>query len=101
MGRYCAIDRDEIPAGVSLHLFPFNDPERLKAWILSTGREFWVPSKSSVVCGRHFEARYIIIKENETGRKCILTKDAVPTLNLPEGMNCYSSTYTYSKLHLF
>lgn len=55
--------------------FP-KDPELKRRWILATKRKGFIPSKTSILCGAHFEESVY-----ETGgltRR--LKKDAVPTL---------------------
>lgn len=46
--------RNVIPAGVSCHHFPRDQPRR-KEWIQAIGREFgWQPSRASRICSLHF-----------------------------------------------
>ena len=41
-------------------LFPFNRPDLLEKWIKYVNQPIWKPSKSSVVCVKHFKNELII-----------------------------------------
>ena len=60
---------------IRFHSFP-KDKKFKKTWSNFTGRTgFWTQGKFSVVCGKHFEDKYVC------GRK--LDYNAIPILHLP------------------
>ncbi|XP_064475886.1 THAP domain-containing protein 1-like [Ornithodoros turicata] len=56
-------------------LFPHSRPAVLKKWVQKMHRKNWAPSKSSVLCSRHFEEACF----DRTGQTARLKSDAVPT----------------------
>ncbi|XP_049881830.1 uncharacterized protein LOC126377866 isoform X2 [Pectinophora gossypiella] len=49
--------------GISYHRFP-KEPYIKEAWINVTGRENWMPTKSSTICSKHFKDNDFIIKKS-------------------------------------
>ncbi|KAM3957949.1 peroxynitrite isomerase THAP4-like [Aphomia sociella] len=64
--------------GVSYHRFP-KDGSIKEKWINSTGRNNWMPTKSSTICSEHFtENQFLISKKGHR----YLTITAVPTIKI-------------------
>ena len=61
---------------ISIFRFP-NDPERLNLWLEFANRgNNWNPSKSSVLCSKHFEEKYF----DHTSWRVCLKSNAIPTI---------------------
>ena len=39
--------------------FPFNKPDLLEKWVKFVNRPEWKPSKSSVICVKHFQQEFV------------------------------------------
>eukprot|EP00795_Rhopilema_esculentum_P016003 gene16003-7336_t len=71
---------------LSFHKFPHGNPELLKKWVIASKRKNWHPTKSSVLCEKHFkETDYVhsdyaesMALKLEVQRKR-LKSDAVPS----------------------
>uniref|UniRef100_A0A8C7IFC0 Uncharacterized LOC109878664 n=1 Tax=Oncorhynchus kisutch TaxID=8019 RepID=A0A8C7IFC0_ONCKI len=59
-----------------LKVFPQNDPERRKQWIINMKCKGWNPQQNHRVCSVHFEDKYICGRDIRQR----LTPDAVPTI---------------------
>nr|XP_047141497.1 THAP domain-containing protein 2-like [Hydra vulgaris] len=75
-------------------LFPVQKELRTK-WIKFVNRLNWVPTKSSVICAKHFQEKYLKYREQEkrfrlikrlkavtTVHLSVLSKSSIPTINL-------------------
>ena len=87
MGRKCCVpscrsNYDNSTPNVTVFQFP-SDEERRALWVRSIRRDSFVPSKTAVVCIKHFIVRY------KMKRPC-LTEDAYPSLN--ENLPAYYSS---------
>ncbi|XP_068228840.1 uncharacterized protein [Palaemon carinicauda] len=83
MPNCAAIDCPNRQCGESektFHLFPFSRPDVLKQWIANMKREFWTPSKRSVLCSDHFESSCF----DKTGCTTRIRSDAIPTIFTPQ-----------------
>ena len=69
--------------------FPLENDERRKAWICFTSRENWTPSKSSVICIKHFTKACL---ETRNSGSLKLTKWAIPTIQCEQVPAYLSST---------
>lgn len=79
MPNCAAVDCQNRQCGESektFHLFPFSRPDILKQWLTNMKREFWTPSKRSVLCSDHFESCCF----DKTGCTTRIRSDAVPTV---------------------
>ena len=56
----CKSGYDNQHEKVSTFSFPFNRPDLLEKWVKFVNRPNWKPSKSSVVCVKHFKNKLII-----------------------------------------
>ena len=63
--------------------FPFNKPDLLEKWVKFVKRPSWKPSKSSVICVKHFQKEYII---NGQRKKLKWEMQPVPTLHTAEAL---------------
>ncbi|XP_031690851.1 THAP domain-containing protein 2-like [Oncorhynchus kisutch] len=59
-----------------VEVFPKNDPERRKQWIINMKCKGWNPQQNHRVCSVHFEDKYICGRDIRQR----LTPDAVPTI---------------------
>ncbi|XP_039604846.1 THAP domain-containing protein 2-like isoform X1 [Polypterus senegalus] len=72
-------NKDTAKRGITFHGFP-KDPLRRKQWMVAVSRQtsdkkLWEPSKSSVLCSRHFKPEMF----DRTGQTVRLREYAVPT----------------------
>eukprot|EP00795_Rhopilema_esculentum_P007328 gene7328-biopygen8640 len=75
--------------GVSVHLFPDKEKDnaRHQKWVqfVRRYRPGWVPSKTSILCGSHFEESSFTMRRDialQLGVKSFLKPDAVPTVHV-------------------
>ena len=74
MGRTCIVTEckggyaSELKKGkkVSVFLFPFNEPERMKLWMRNIPRKNQNPTKYVGVCERHFQKHFIVTHDSVT-----------------------------------
>ena len=76
----------QFTVGISIHRFPKNIKVR-KQWIdfVQRHRSGWEPTNTSVLCSVHFEDSCFTTNRqiaSSLGIKCILTRDAVPTIDV-------------------
>ena len=77
-------------SGKILYRFPSNNPELHKKWIIATKRDNWTPSKSAVLCEKHFKpsdyfCNDIELPSNLCVKRKRLKPDAVPSIfDFPE-----------------
>ncbi|KAJ8725273.1 hypothetical protein PYW07_016231 [Mythimna separata] len=73
--------------GVSYHCFP-EDPFIKEKWIDATGRQKWMPTKSSTICSEHFEDQ-----DKQISKKGyrFLNDKAIPTKNILIFQDCINS----------
>ncbi|XP_034035776.1 THAP domain-containing protein 6-like [Thalassophryne amazonica] len=76
-------DRATRAKGITFHLFPHSEPERLSKWVanmkrakLEDTKTRWVPSSRSHLCSQHFEEKYF----DRTGQTVRLRHGAEPTI---------------------
>ena len=76
--------------GKILYRFPSNNPELPKKWVIATKRDNWTPSKSAVLCEKHFKpsdyfCNDIELPSNLCVKRKRLKPDAVPSIfDFPE-----------------
>ena len=65
-----------------LHRFPHKNKNILLKWVAAVGRHNWIPSKTAVLCGRHFLSSDFLHASYSTPglKKKMLKKDAVPSI---------------------
>ena len=63
--------------------FPFNKPDLLEKWVKFVNRPEWKPSKSSVICVKHFQQEFV---NNGMRKKLKWEMPPVPTLHTTEAM---------------
>ncbi|XP_047489450.1 uncharacterized protein LOC125039492 isoform X2 [Penaeus chinensis] len=68
-------NRPERPNGKTFHLFP-KDGSLRQQWVREVNREYWTPSKRSLLCSDHFTESCF----DKTGQTTRLKDNAVPTL---------------------
>ena len=68
---------------VSGFSFPFNKPDLLEKWVKFVNRPEWKPSKSSVVCVKHFQQEFV---NNGMRKKLKWEMQPIPTLHTAEAM---------------
>lgn len=68
-------NRPERPNGKTFHLFP-KDASLRQQWVREVNREYWTPSKRSLLCSDHFTESCF----DKTGQTTRLKDNAVPTL---------------------
>ncbi|KAL8563690.1 hypothetical protein ACOMHN_050518 [Nucella lapillus] len=68
--------KEEREKGFTFHRFPYNEPERLKKWLVNMGRGSFRPSSRALVCSAHFEDSCFY----RFGLHTRLKEDAVPTV---------------------
>ncbi|XP_063592569.1 tRNA pseudouridine(38/39) synthase-like [Penaeus indicus] len=68
-------NRPERPNGKTFHLFPKEGSLR-QQWVREVNREYWTPSKRSLLCSDHFTESCF----DKTGQTTRLKDNAVPTL---------------------
>ncbi|ESP00249.1 hypothetical protein LOTGIDRAFT_238630 [Lottia gigantea] len=61
---------------ITFHKFPGRDPQLFQIWLHNLRREDFTPSRSSSLCSRHFEEKYI----HRLGGNVTLMKGAIPTI---------------------
>jgi len=80
-----------------LYRFPSNNHELLKKWIIATNRDNFTPSKSSVLCEKHFKTSDYFCNDIELpSNLCVkwkrLRPDAIPSMfDFPEHLMLKSS----------
>ncbi|XP_064479170.1 THAP domain-containing protein 2-like [Ornithodoros turicata] len=74
-GRQNTFPCGRLKDDVLMARFPHSRPAVLKKWVQKMHRKNWAPSKSSVLCSRHFQEACF----DRTGQTARLKSDAVPT----------------------
>ena len=66
----------------NLDRFPHKNDKLLKKWITAVGRENWFPSKTAVLCKKHFcDSDFVLNSYSFPNlRKTFLKKEAVPSI---------------------
>ena len=55
----CKSGHDNQQEKVSGFSFPLNNPDLLEKWVKFVNRPEWKPSKSSVICVKHFQQEFV------------------------------------------
>ena len=79
----CKSGYDNQKEKVSGFSFPFNKPNLLEKWVKFVNRRAWKPSKSSVICVKHFQEQYII---NGQTKNLKWEMQPVPTLHTAKAL---------------
>ena len=79
----CKSGYDNQQEKVSDFSFPFNEPDLLEKWVKFVNRPEWKPSKSSVICVKHFQQEFV---NNDMRKKLKWEMHPVPTLHNAEAM---------------